>query len=214
MSTGTPVSRARARVRSEREAVDETIEAFDAFVRRVEDLPADPTGSASTGATATAGVVDRGHSAAGDRCRAVRSAFAETVRPHSVADADGEESLLETIRGEFTDSIAVALAPATDATFTADLKRVLVSEARSRRRETRTLKLALDREEERLETAAERTEAVAEWIAAAGIRHRDLVSYLYRDLSVDHPVLSTVARLDATCADCQRTIRDHLVRRV
>jgi hypothetical protein len=31
---------------------------------------------------------------------------------------------------------------------------------------------------------------------------------------VDHPVLATVARLDNTCKDCQRTVRDHLIRRV
>jgi hypothetical protein len=48
----------------------------------------------------------------------------------------------------------------------------------------------------------------------AGISHRTLVPYLYEDFPVDHPVLSTAASLDAVCLDCQRAVRDHLVRRV
>lgn len=48
----------------------------------------------------------------------------------------------------------------------------------------------------------------------AGIRHRSLISYLYQDFPVDHPVLATVTTLTQPCQRCQRTIRDHLVRRV
>lgn len=47
----------------------------------------------------------------------------------------------------------------------------------------------------------------------AGVRHRDLLAYLYDDFPVDHPVLVTATRLDDLCAECQRVVRDHLVRR-
>ncbi|ADJ14187.1 DUF7260 family protein [Halalkalicoccus jeotgali] len=48
----------------------------------------------------------------------------------------------------------------------------------------------------------------------AGVRQRDLASYLYEGLPIDHPVLVTAVRLEELCRECQRTVRDHLVRRV
>lgn len=48
----------------------------------------------------------------------------------------------------------------------------------------------------------------------AGVRHRDLRGYLYDAFPVDHPALVTVVRLDELCGEAQRTVRDHLVRRV
>lgn len=48
----------------------------------------------------------------------------------------------------------------------------------------------------------------------AGVRHRDLVGYLYEDSPIDHPVLVTATRLDDLCEEAQRSVRDHLVRRV
>lgn len=48
----------------------------------------------------------------------------------------------------------------------------------------------------------------------AGIRHRSLIPYLYQDFPVDHPVLATITTLNQLCRSCQRTVRDHLVRRV
>lgn len=48
----------------------------------------------------------------------------------------------------------------------------------------------------------------------AGLRHRDLVDHLYEGFPIDHPVLVTAVRLDELCAECQRSVRDHLVRRV
>lgn len=47
-----------------------------------------------------------------------------------------------------------------------------------------------------------------------GLTHRSLVTYLYADFPVDHPVLATAVRLDRACAACQRAVRAHLVRRV
>jgi hypothetical protein len=47
----------------------------------------------------------------------------------------------------------------------------------------------------------------------AGVRHGAVVEFVYADFPVEYPVLSTVARVADTCADCQRAVRDHLVRR-
>jgi len=49
---------------------------------------------------------------------------------------------------------------------------------------------------------------------AAGLSHDLLVEYLYQPLSTSYPVLSAVAQLTDLCVECQRTVRDHLVRRV
>lgn len=46
------------------------------------------------------------------------------------------------------------------------------------------------------------------------VAHRTLIEYLYDELPVDHPVLATIVCLADVCQDCQRTVRDHLVRRV
>ncbi len=53
--------------------------------------------------------------------------------------------------------------------------------------------------------------------AEAGLTHRSLVAHLYGDVDefpTTHPVLSTVVRLIDCCESCQRSVRDHLTRRV
>ena len=257
MAVTTHVSQARTRVRAERTAVERRRDAFETFADRVRSLSPKPA-SGSVGVTAMAGTHAQSTT---DTCRTVRTAFAETVRPHSIADADADESLLATIRAELTDSIAVALAPTTDSAFTPTLKRAILSEVATRTAEADLLDHALDREETHLDAAAEDVDHITGWIAKvdetplsnlgfealadrhatlaahrdrcselsrkrqaflrrttrrgaeSGIDHSKVVSYLYRDFPVDHPVLATVARLDDACASCQRTVRDHLVRR-
>ncbi|WP_137291260.1 DUF7260 family protein [Natronorubrum halophilum] len=49
--------------------------------------------------------------------------------------------------------------------------------------------------------------------AAAGVPHQSLVSSLYRPFPTAYPVVVTLCRLEECCADCQRTVRDHLTRR-
>jgi hypothetical protein len=262
MTVTTHIDHARSRVRAEQEAVEARREAFESFADRIATLSTDPAPSATSGVTATTGPNIHAESTATDRCRTVRTAFAETIRPHSVADVDDSEPLLATIRSEFTDAIAVALAPTTEASFSAELKRALVSETRVRRAEAEALARALDLERAQIDDAATTVERITAWITdadttplldlgfdtlrarhetlathrdhcqelaenrqafldrttargpAVDIDHRKLVPYLYDDFPVDHPLLSTVARLDAACAACQRNVRDHLVRRV
>lgn len=262
MAVDTHVERARSRARAEREAIDDKLAAYEAFVRRVAETPPNRPPPSVAGITTDGGATHRPADASSDGCRSVRTAFDETIRPHSVADVDDAEPLLETVREEFTDGVAAALAPTTGATFTPELKELVLAEARSRRSEATAVQRALDREEAHLDGAAERVDAVVEWLVDANetalsdlgfdalrrrhetlAGHRDrcaaaardrqeflagaanggsgavvggqsLVQYLYWGFPVDHPVLATVAKLDATCRECQRAVRDHLVRRV
>lgn len=255
------ITTAQQCLRTEREAVDAKLAAFDEFVDRVSDVATEPSPASSTALTTTSGVRQHAGSGADAGCREVRTAFAETVRPHSVEDGEGE-SLLETIRAELGEQLAVALAPTTDASFTPTLRQGVLDEARARRAETETLDRVLARETQQLDDASALVEDVTAWLAdvdetpltalgfdalagrqdtlasyrarcadlaerrqafldettnrgvEVGVSHRSLCPYLYGDLVVDHPVLATVASLDAVSEDCQRAVREHLVRRV
>ncbi len=263
MNVDTYIKQAQTRVRAEQEAIDEMLAAYETFIRRVRELETDQTSSPAAGISTAGGITHISTDASGpDRCRTVRTAFDETIRPHSVADIDETESLLDTIREEFTDAIALALAPTTDASFTPELKQMVFAEARSRRAEAAALQKALGREDAHLDDAVEAVDDIIAWVVDAnetpltdlgfdalkrrhetlashrdcceevardrqafrqertnngidaGVRHRSLVPYLYQDFPVDHPVLATVATLEETCRECQRAVRDHLIRRV
>ena len=262
MALDTYIEQARTRARSEQEAIDEKLRSYETFIRRGQELQPNQTPSSMARLTTAGGATYLSADASNsDGCRTVRTIFAETIRPHSVADVDGTESLLETIREEFTDEIAVALASTTAASFTPELKQMVLAEARSRRSEATALQNALEREDEHLTDADETVDDIIDWIVDAnespltdlgfdalqqrhetlashrdrceevardrqmflqkttnngidaGVRHRSLIQYLYQDFPVDHPVLATVAALDDTCRECQRTVRNHLVRR-
>jgi len=262
MVVDTYIEQARTRARSEQEAIAEMRDAYEAFINRVQKLQPEQAPPSVAGLTTAGGVTHLSADASNtDGCRPVRRAFAETIRPHSVADLDENESLLETICEEFTDTIAVALAPTTEASFTPDLKRMVLTEAQSRRAEATALRKALEREEAHLDEADGAVDDIIAWIVDAnetpltdlsfdalqqrhetlashrdycnevardrqeflqkttnngvdaGVRHKSLMPYLYQDFPVDHPVLATVTTLDETCQECQRTVRDHLVRR-
>jgi hypothetical protein len=263
MVVDTYIEQARTRARSEQEAIAEMRDAYEAFIRRVQKQQPEQTPSSAAGLTTAGGVTHlSADGSSTDGCRTVRTAFAETIRPRSVADIDETESLLETIREEFSDAIAVALAPTTEASFTPELKQMVLAEAQSRQSEATALQKALEREEAHLDDASDAVDDIVTWMVDAneipltdlgfdtlqqrhktlashrdcceevardrqgflqettnngvdaGVRHRSLIPYLYQDFSVDHPVLATVATLDETCQECQRTVRDHLVRRV
>ncbi len=259
MTVETHVDRARDRVQAELEALDAKQSALSDFADRVGDLSPETGPSQATGVGAGGGTLVDGESGTESGCRAVRTAFAETLQPY--ADA-GEESLLTGVRAEFSDSLAVALAPSTGATLTPDLKRSVLGAVESRQTECLVLQRALEREADSLAVVRETVDETANWLTdadetplsslgfpalrerhetlasyrercrnrlddrqavlgtttshdgSAGIRQRDLVASLYEDFPVEYPGLSTLVRLDSTCADCQRTVRDHLVRRV
>ena len=268
MSQTTYIDAASDLVDAERTAAEAKRDGMESFVERVADLSAEssPAGGPGPGVAGAGGLAQRTESSAVGGCEPIRTAFAETVHPHAVAGEDvgatpESEPLTAAIRREFTESIAVALAPASTVPFSPGLKRGVLTEARRRRSELDVLCRALDRESESLEAAADTVMSVSSWIAAAdetplselgfdalrrrhevlaahrdrcdeaaagrqsvlgsttaigadaGLRHRDLVGSVYDGLSVGHPVLTTLVRLDDACQECQQAVRAHLVRR-
>jgi hypothetical protein len=257
---------ARDCVHAEQDATTARAAAFRTFGDRIESVSprtptphhsASPAGSppAPVGAVATAQpTTDSG-------CQAVRHAFAETVRPHSIEDIDEPESPPETIAAEFTPEIGMMLAPDTEQQFTAELKQIVLAEAGTRREESEAVVEALDAESTYLRDMSETVTEITDWVIAANetaltkrdfddlaglhetlatfreqchraaherqesirtTRHtagsarmsqRNCMEFAYRTLSVDHPVLATIAELDQVCAECQRSVRAHLMRR-
>lgn len=182
---------ARDHAAAEREAVEAKRGAVERFRDRVAELPAQPSGGTDAGPTAGPGagtgtlVRDR---STDDRCRTVRQAFAETVRPHSVADVDDPdtEPLLETVREELTDAVAVALAPTTEPSFSPGLKRAVLSASGTLHAETAVLGDAVDRETDRLEAAT----GTAEEVAAALAELPDLRPLGFEALHERHETLA------------------------
>lgn len=262
MPADTLLQRARSAAEAERTAVDAKVGAFESFIDQTEAIQPAQTSTPSPMATTAGKRITSERATSGNHCRTVRTIFEETIRPRSVADLEEEESLLTTIRNEFTDSIALALAPTTTTSFTPELKHATLTAASNRQRETVLLCRSLDRELGQLADANERVDEVVEWISDAtepslltfgfdelrarhetlaqyrsqcsqlassrqeflqatsnhgptvSLDHRALVQYLYDGLPVDYPVLSAVAQLDSLLRDCQRAVRNHLVRRV
>jgi hypothetical protein len=254
------IDQARKQLEEEQDAVEAKLEAYKAFIRRASDLSTGQSPSPTPGITATAAKRYSGHSSVGNQCQIVREAFEQTIQPHSVADIGESESLLTTIRHELTDSIAIALAPATDTSFSPPLKQMILTEAESRRSETAIMLRALRREETQLEDADTVCSDITSWItehdqplasdlgfetlqqrhetvaahrnrlenlshnrqhflkkgtgrnSGDRLQHRDITHYLYQSLTVDHPVLATVAHLDTAYKEYQQMIRDYLVR--
>lgn len=262
MAVKTHIEPARTRVQSEQEAIEAKFTAFETFRTRVEELPSEGSPSSFSGAIAAVGSYSRCGNTHDDRCRAVRTAFAETVRPHSVNELDESEPILTTIRTELNDSVALALASTSHSPFSKELKHAIIDEVRARQTQLTVMNRALIREVAVLEDAAQIVDDVTDWITAkeerrltdvgfddlryrherlavyrdrceelvgerqallrettrekadAGIRNWNLVQYLYSEFPVTFPILTTLLRLHETCSSCQRSIRDHLVRRV
>jgi hypothetical protein len=267
MSLTTYVDAARERADAERASAEAKRAGMAAFADRVAELSAESAPAGTPGVAGTGGLARRREAAGAGGCESVRAAFAETVPTDAVgdesgaADAPGADPLTAAIRRELTESIAVALAPASSVPLSPGLKRGILAEARTRRTELDVLRRALGRETESLAAAGETVSTVTGWIAAAdgtplselgfdalrrrherlddlrgrcddaaadrqsvlasttavdadaGLRHRDLVGSIYDGLAVGHPVLTTLARLDDACRECQRSVRAHLVRR-
>jgi len=262
MTVETRVHDAASRVSNERKAFDAKLDAFDRFIDRVEECSPDSGSQSLAGAAGSVRAISHGGHPRPGKYKAVRCAFAETIRPHSLDDVEQTEPLVETIRVELSESVAVALAPATETRFSPAVKEAVLSQARARRTETKTLYRALEREASQLEVARAVVDEITGWIATndetplselgfeelrrrhetlathrtrcqevadrrqafldgtttngseAELDHRNVVEFAYGDFPVNYPVLSTVARFDDTCRECQRAVRDHLVRRV
>jgi hypothetical protein len=263
MTVETHIQQAIDRVHEEQTATDGKQEAYKRFVTGVEEVavetPTAQRGGLRTGPAATVAASSSGGSKSREQ---VRELFAETVRPHSTADVDDPETLLETIGVELSEQVAMALAPRNMTGFTTNLKQGVLSEAAQRRHELRAMEHALDREEASLAAANDSMSEVLAWIvdtnetaltdcgfealqarherldgfhdrcgtiarerqsllhattsadAQAGIAHQELMNCLYDGFPVACPVLSTLVRIEQLCNECQRSVRNHLIRRV
>lgn len=165
----THIDDAQKRVEAEQDALDAKMTAVKRFIDRIAEIPPDSTATQGTTtqgmATATATRVQT--SSASEGCAQVRDAFAETVRPHSVADIEDSEPLVATIKAELTDSVAVALAPNANTPLSPGLKRAIISEAQSRQTEVEVMCRTLDSEADRLAAAAERVDSITSWLVEA-----------------------------------------------
>lgn len=166
MIDDSPLARARTAVDHERAAAGAKADAFEAFVDRVSDLST--TGQpAAPGARSQSGGSVAAPTSTGGSCRAVRAAFAETVRPESVADVDDSEPLLATIRVELNDHVASALSQSSDAEFSPALKDAVLRESAARLGEIRAFRGLLATEREHLEDTQQFVADVTEWVESA-----------------------------------------------
>lgn len=162
----THITTARERVEREQEHVAGERRAYKRFRSEVAAVSATPPGAAAGragGVVSTLGASDPGSGA----CRRLREAFAETVRPYSVEDVADEEPLLETLREELGESIALALAPSTDHGVTPQVKGAITTKTGERLQELDAMAAAVEREASSLADAAADVEAVAEWLVEA-----------------------------------------------
>jgi hypothetical protein len=160
------LDRARAAVEHERAAAGAKADAFEGFVDRVSDLPTSEQPSAPESGSHSGGSVVAPTSTAGS-CRAVRAAFAETVRPESVADVDDSEPLLATIRAELNDHVASALSQSSDTAFSPQLKEAILRESAARIAEIQVFRDLLTTEREHLDDAHALVADVTEWVTSA-----------------------------------------------
>jgi DNA-binding ferritin-like protein len=158
----THVPAARERVDAEQVTVDAKVAAYETFVDRVRDVATDAGGGEAPGPVGTtlAATTRRSGGAA-----AVREAFEATVR--SIEGVDDDASVFETLAAELGEEVAVALAPTTGATFTAQFRDQLIEAATERRWQLRTMATALEREAASLEAASEAFTAIREWLERA-----------------------------------------------
>ena len=136
-------------------------------------------------------------SAIGDRRSELRAMAAALEREHESLRAAVDE--LDAMRDE-------AAAPGNRRLYRHGFEELRERHERLARFRERCERLARERQELLASTTSHGAET--------GIRHRTLVGYLYRELSVGHPVLATVVGFEEGCIEAQRAIRDQLTRRV
>ena len=176
-----PVRAARRRATEEERTLRAERTAYDRFRTTVADLDVDgPTtasNSAAAGglATVTSMLPSVGGSTA--TCEDVREAFAETVRPHSVADVQADEALMATIRAELGDDLAVALAPGTDVAFDPALRSSVLDTVDDRLVEIDAVVDALEREVASMDAVAEHVASTVDWLAAVDRDPLDALSF-------------------------------------
>ncbi|EMA35449.1 DUF7260 family protein [Halobiforma nitratireducens] len=175
---------------TEQTHVEDKLAAVGQFEDAIEEI--EPVREPAARAHATDGgvtTISHRRSELNDRCRRVRALFADTVRSYSIEDVDGSEPLLETIRAEFGDEIAIALAPSTASRFTPPVKQAIRSATRQRREELETMARTLTQERESLESTAGELEQVA--AATSSMDPASLLELGFDELAERHENLET-----------------------
>ncbi|WP_049888053.1 MULTISPECIES: hypothetical protein [unclassified Natrinema] len=206
MTGSTAVHRALDCVDEELAAVEQRDAAFEAFARRVREIPAESLATARTqqavaATPAMATTVQTGRSTAtGERCVTVRETFAETVRPYSIADCETDESLTETIAAELSEDIAVALASETG--WTPPLKRAVLEKIETRRTEADVVQQTLRNERETLVDALDEIDEILAWLQS--MADESLLQCDFETLREHHDRLATYRdRLETLTTDRQ-----------
>ena len=152
------------RVADEETHVATKSKAVDEFCVRVRELSpqsAQTAGTAHTSTVATGTTVHRVQTGTEtDLCRRICGVFAETIRPHSVADVDSDESLLTTLPAELGEEIAVALSPSSGTTDSPALQAAVLTSATARLDELETMEKALRAERKSLRSALDDIEKI------------------------------------------------------
>ncbi|SEP02462.1 hypothetical protein SAMN04487948_11120 [Halogranum amylolyticum] len=177
MSLESPLSHARTQLQAERDAFTARSTAIETFISQVSRLSPDSSVSSSVEMRMPSKANPVAGPSGSEGCQTVRTAFAETLRPHSIADVDKSEPLLETIRIELSDEIALALAPTTETTFSSTLQQAILTKASQRLTEAEAMQQTLDQEASFLEQATETVDTVSAWLASAGETHIAMLSF-------------------------------------
>lgn len=166
MALETHLDAARERVEQEQKHIAGERRAYVEFRNEVAAVRATTPRQAGSRAGGVLSVADAGEPGGAGQ-RQLREAFAETIQPYSVDDIEAEESVLETVREELGEGIALALAPSTDHGVTPQVKQAITTRTTERLADLEAMAAALDREAPSLATAADEVETVTDWLVAA-----------------------------------------------
>jgi len=128
--------------------------------------------------------------------------YIQQAQSHIRTEQETIDEMLDayTVREELTDAIAVALEPTTEASFTPELKRMVLDEAQSRRSEATALQKALEREEAYLDDSDDAVDEIIAWIVDAN--ETPLIDLRFDALQQRHETLSD------HCDRCVEVARD------
>ncbi len=157
-------------VTTEQEKINDKLKAFDRFAVEVSRISVRPeigstvtttmhNGNQQPLSVATQSIPDND-----PRIQKVRSLFAKIVRPHSLEDIEQPEPLLVTIREEFSEEIALRLAPSTSQQFTKNLKSAILSSADQCQSDLKAMDKGLTVEKQNLKKAISISKKINDWL--------------------------------------------------
>ena len=193
MSIETHIDSALTRAKQEQTHIEAESKAYERFLSGVTSLSPQPAAAPVTTPSAAGGTVSvpagsQPDAATTDADR-VRELFAETVRPHSVADLDTEEPLLKTIREELGDSLAVILASETNAGVSPQVQSAICLKSQQRLQELKTMRSVVDQEYESLQAADNDYQTASKWVEEHN--QTSLAELEFSELQRRHEQLST-----------------------